>query len=311
MDLQKRFKKTLQRYDTGQALIVAVSGGADSVCLLWLMKNLGERLTVVHINHGLRGTESKKDEALVKKLCEKWGLELFVKSAKIKKGSGLESNARHARHKALASIALKKQASLVFLAHHQGDRAETLLMNLSRGAGLRGAGALRELAPFPGQPTLALCRPLLNEESADLRKALKSAGVKWREDASNLDRKLARNRVRHEVLPSLEKAWPGSSARLADFSRRAEEAADWIEARAQIAFEWSLGANGSLDLRKFGRDPYLDRQVLLAWLRQAVGAGADEASLRRLEAGIERGRGLVDLGRGKTAEIRRGRLYFR
>jgi tRNA(Ile)-lysidine synthase len=219
-------------FQPGERIGVAVSGGADSVALLRLLlearDELGIILTVVHFNHGIRGAESDADEAFVRDLARKFGLEFVVDSADTpayakEQKLSLETAARRLRYDLFARLTQSK-ASLdtIATAHTMDDQAETVLMRLLRGAGTRGLAGI-----YPEQKDLRLVRPLLGLRRTEIEAYLRAVGQDWREDASNRDVHHTRNRIRHELLPLLARDYnPGiveSLARTADVARAEEE----------------------------------------------------------------------------------------
>lgn len=195
-------------------LVVACSGGADSVALLRVAvavaPALGWQVEALHCDHGLR-REAKADAVFVAALCEKLGVPLHAFATKLKRGAGMEERARDWRRRCY----LKAGAKLVLLAHHAQDQAETLLLNLLRGAGPKGSSGMAAIAAWEG---VLLGRPFLGIEPQALRAWLKRKRQAWREDASNRDQTLARNRIRHAVLPQLAAINPKAVANLAAFA---------------------------------------------------------------------------------------------
>lgn len=183
----------------GEAVLVAVSGGADSVALLHALRALaGElrlRLSVAHLDHGLRA-DSAADAAFVEALARGGELPVSVERLAVPAGGSLEARAREARYAALRRQAARVGAARIALGHTADDQAETVLMRLLEGAGPRGlAGIPPVRGPF--------IRPLIETRRADIVAELRRAGLAWREDPSNRDPKFLRNRVRHELLPLL------------------------------------------------------------------------------------------------------------
>lgn len=236
-------------------VVVAVSGGADSVCLLHVLWQLAEpwglALHVAHVNHGLRPTAADDGE-FVAALAARCGLPCHMTrldpGALRADADGLEAAARAARYAFLADVARSLSASpgaksgpgsgpaCVAAGHHAGDQAETLLLRLVQGSGLRGLGALRPVAVVPleadnGGPPVRLVRPLLAVERDDIISYLRRHELTWVEDETNTDIRFARNRLRQVVLPTLASLNPnlvGTLARtaglLADEALRAEAA---------------------------------------------------------------------------------------
>jgi len=188
--------------------LVGVSGGADSVALLYLLVESGSRnLVVCHLHHGLRGRDATADQAFTARLAKQLGLPFETGRADVRKlaatsGESLETAARHARHEFFARCAKSHRCPRVILAHHADDQAETILWNLLRGShGLKGMAAKQPI--MAGGRQLVLLRPLLATRRAGLREWLAQRGLAWREDASNADPFATRNRLRNEGIPLL------------------------------------------------------------------------------------------------------------
>jgi tRNA(Ile)-lysidine synthetase-like protein len=297
----------------GKTLFAAVSGGADSVCLLLALDQLrpefGYQLRALHCNHGLRGRSSDADERFVRKLCQKLRIRLRTYRTRLGKGSGTEERGREFRRRCFRQACQAARARYVFLAHHAGDQAETLLMNLARGAGLSGAAAMRPVAPLEGAPKGRLCRPWLEMDPKGFRAELKRRGQTWREDLSNADTALKRNALRRKVLPQLEKLLPGAVVRMAAFSRRAAEVAVTLERVVARDLDAArLGGQKGWDLALLkAKEPGLRRFLLKA----LGGKAMDEAAVSRAEALLLKGHGRADL-RGKThLTASRNRLILR
>lgn len=203
-------------FGNGDTVIVAVSGGADSVALLDILASLEAlrlNLIVAHLNHSLRGAESDGDEAFVRELAARYGLPCEAGRADVR-GLGrreklsLEEAGRVARYAFLHRLAAQYRADAIALAHHADDQAETVLMRLLRGAGATG---LAGIAPKTGDK---LVRPLLGSTRPEIEAYLRRRGLAYRTDSSNADTKFLRNRVRHELLPSLATYNPAIRDRL-------------------------------------------------------------------------------------------------
>jgi tRNA(Ile)-lysidine synthetase-like protein len=190
------------------------------------------------------------DQRLVEDFCLLRRIPLFIFKKKLGKGSGIEERSRAWRRQCYARAAAEAGARFVFLAHHAQDQAETLLLNLARGAGAKGAMAMLPLSPLEGSKA-RLARPFLGLLPADLKAALKKRGLGWREDISNADLKFARNSVRHRVLPELEKLLPGATLHLAAFTRRVKGAGlpGMDAAATQRIAELIAKGRGSVDLK--------------------------------------------------------------
>ncbi|MBP1612296.1 MAG: tRNA(Ile)-lysidine synthetase [Acidobacteria bacterium] len=237
--------------EPGARVLVAVSGGGDSVALLHLLAALapgrGWTLAVATLDHGLRGEESAADRRFVEELAASLGLPCRAGEAGLPVGSDLSGTAGHAvppalltlpseaalrtlRRSFLAAAADVDAAACIALGHTLDDQAETVLHRLARGAGLAGTRAMARWAP-------PFWRPLLGVRRAELRRLLGAVGLPWREDASNREPRAARNRLRLGALPALEEALGPSAienlARAAELARDDEELLDALAAEAE------------------------------------------------------------------------------
>ena len=238
--LTGRVLETIRKQElikAGDRVAVAVSGGADSVALLLLLvdlrNELGIVLSVAHVNHKLRGAESDEDQRFVEDLARRNGLELLVRTAPLAKspGVGIEAAARKLRYEFFRDLALKGSAVKIATAHTLDDQAETVLLRIFRGTGIRGlAGILPRLTlENEGVPRGEVVRPLLGVRREELREFVRERGQAWREDSSNLDTDFLRNKMRLRVLPALRETFGESAfenlADIAEIARAEEEAA--------------------------------------------------------------------------------------
>lgn len=178
------------------------------MALLYLLYERGFRDVVVcHLDHGLRGEDSMGDARFVKRVAGKMGFEVEVERADVRglmqeRKESLETAARAARHEFFAKCGKRHRCERLLLAHHADDQAETVLWNLMRGShGLRGMQEVREMKM--GGRTMEVVRPLLGTRKAVLREWMEGNGFKWREDASNSENDVVRNRIRNEAMPLL------------------------------------------------------------------------------------------------------------
>ena len=199
-----------------QRILVAVSGGVDSMVLLHVLHELsresGWQLTVAHLNHRLRGASSLADERLVRRTAEGLKLPIVVSRADVRgfvKASGLslEMAARKLRHDFLARVALERGIPSIALAHHQDDQVELFFLRLLRGSGSQGLAGMKWRNPSPGNPAISLVRPLLDRAKSALRDYAAQRKIHFREDATNNSLDIQRNRIRHELLPLLERGY--------------------------------------------------------------------------------------------------------
>jgi tRNA(Ile)-lysidine synthase len=178
--------------EPGRPLLVLLSGGADSCCLLHLAVARGAEVTALHVNYGLRGAESDLDEEHCRRLCDRLGVPLIVERVRLPAKGNVQAEARSARYALAERHAVGDYAT----GHTRSDQAETVLYRLATSPGRR---ALLGMEPRRGR----LVRPLLEMSRADTRAYCREHGIEWREDASNADPRFARSRIRHEVLPAL------------------------------------------------------------------------------------------------------------
>ncbi len=219
----------------GDRVICAVSGGADSVALLFAMYLLRQKwqisVAAAHFNHRLRGQESDRDEAFVRDLCNRYDIELYVGSGQIVPGKkGLEAAAREARYAFLKTLPGK-----IATAHTANDNAETVLMHMVRGTGLKGLGAI---APVNGQ----LIRPMLGVTRQEVLAFLEEYSLDYVTDSSNESDCFLRNRLRHHVMPLLEQENPRLAQNLSDMALRLRQDEEALTAMAQKEGELSVSA---------------------------------------------------------------------
>lgn len=249
----------------GQRVGVAVSGGADSVALLYALVELGARwglrLVILHVNHKLRGEESEGDARFVRELAGSLRLEFrchevdvpgILKTA----GGNLEQTARRVRRDIFLELIGAGRLDRVALGHTRSDQAETVLFRILRGAGTAGLAGMRPVTRE------GLVRPLIDVSRAEVLEYLSGNGIPWREDSSNQDRRYARNRIRHDLLPALAREWnPALNEVLAGMASVAQDEEDfWGDVV-------SATAEGQLDVRQ---QEVIFRADWLAGLRTAV-----------------------------------------
>jgi tRNA(Ile)-lysidine synthase len=239
--LPARFARHLERtallQDAGR-VVVAVSGGLDSVCLLHLLRfgRTGVDVCAAHFDHGMR-RGSAADAAWVRGLCAAWRVPLEMARPDVPPRS--EAEGRDLRYAFLQDVAARVGAGAILTAHHADDQAETLLFRMVRGTGLAG------LAGIPPRRGLVV-RPLLPFSRADLAAYARHARLGWREDPSNVELRFARNRIRHVVLPALERVQPGAARRIARLARHAAEAeAAWRDIVRDAAGEVVMASDGA------------------------------------------------------------------
>jgi tRNA(Ile)-lysidine synthase len=295
----------------GQSVLVALSGGADSVVLLHLLCQLrqawGLRLEAAHFDHRMR-PGSEADARWVSGLCRALGvaLELGVAEGAL---AG-EAEARRARYRFLSEVARRRAVDRIATAHHADDQAETVLFRIARGTGLRGLGGI---PPRRGR----IVRPLLPFRRAEILSYAAAAHLRFREDPTNLSPSYARNRIRLEVLPRLEKVAPGAVRSLVRLSALArEEMAAWDAVLDELEGEVVVGrADGRIELarpRLLSYHPRVRIRLLRRMLEQlgsVPGRGGTEEVLEFITSGTSGSHIRVAGGVRIEREFDRLRLY--
>jgi tRNA(Ile)-lysidine synthase len=248
----------------GKPLLVLLSGGGDSVCLLDVARRLGADVSALHVNYGLREGASA-DEAFCRALCARLGVPLTVERVTLPERGNLQAHARTARYALAERLAPADYAA----AHTLSDQAETIVYRLAVSPGSR---ALRGMPPRRGR----LVRPLLEVTRAEVRDYLSARGLDWREDPSNADRGFARARVREDVLPALRELDPAAERTIAETARQLREEGEVLE----LAADEALARAAGLELRS--TEPKVTPRVVeIAQLRREQPAVA-RIALRRL-----------------------------
>jgi len=219
--------ETISRYSMltrENRVIVAVSGGADSVCLLHALRELEMNVAgVAHFNHKLRDEESEADERFVAALARRSGIPFYRAAARIgERGGNLEQAARRARREFFQGLMRDGAGDRIALGHTQDDQAETVLFRILRGSGLAGLAGIHPVTED------GFVRPLIQVTRKDVLQFLKARRIEWREDRTNQDARFARNRIRHGLLPELKRDWnPRVSQALAHLGDLAYEEERW------------------------------------------------------------------------------------
>ena len=293
----------------GKRLLIALSGGADSVALLSLLHGAAKAwelgLFAAHVDHGIR-PESAGDAEFCRELCLGLGIPFHcvrvdAPAEAAKRRAGLETAARELRYDLLEQFRAQVDADCIALAHHMDDQAETVLMHLARGAGIDGVCGMRTLSG-------RLYRPLLGWRKADLEAYLRQNGLEWREDRTNRIDDNPRNAIRLHVIPELEKCYPQFVRAAHRFALSARIEGDFLE---EMTREYLRRAGSA---GPFCACLELDPMPHPAVLRRAIRALCPEEltwdGVNALQALCEARRGKLDLGTDCFAERAGRRLYF-
>jgi tRNA(Ile)-lysidine synthase len=279
----------LQGFSLTSRYLVGVSGGRDSAALLHWLAEMGYRdLVVCHLNHELRGRVATADAKFVEELAKEYGLEfegdkINVRVLAVRKKMSIETAGRIARYEFFAGTAKRKRARTIFLAHHADDLVETFLINLFRGAGTTGLAGMREISTRRvSDVELTIVRPLLGVWRDEIDQYVEGNRVKFREDASNRDLSPLRNRIRHRVIPFLEKT-------LGRNIRASVWRAATIRAEEESFFGELLPENlTELEAKQLRTMPLtLQRRTLREWLRVHRVADVNFALVERVRDLIE------------------------
>jgi len=235
---------------TGSSVLVGVSGGADSVALLAVLRDLADRpnrrwsLSAAHLNHALRG-EAQADADFVAELTSKWSIPCVVETRYISEeaqttGRGIEETARNIRYEFLSGTASEQGATVVAVGHHADDNAETILYRIARGTHLRGLSGIAAERPL-GDGKVQLVRPLLGSTRREVEQFCRRRGLVWREDLSNRQLRYRRNFIRHELLPLMrEKLNPRIDEALIRLADGATQAEQYLSACATAAMDQAI-----------------------------------------------------------------------
>ena len=292
----------------GERVAVACSGGPDSTTLLFalhsLAPKLGCTLSVCHFNHRLRGEESEEDERFVRSLAEQLGIAFDCASADVRGGAAkarvnLEAHARELRYQFFRSLIETRKADRIAVGHTADDQAETVLHRFLRGSGTRGLAGIYPMADG------GVVRPLIEVRRESVLQWLRDRGQPWRDDPSNRDLRLTRNRIRHELLPILSSYNPRIVETLADMGRIArDEESFWDGFLLEIVSRVAHVAAGRVVL-EIGVLRELPAAVVRRVLRWAVGVAA-AGKPDRADSGSKTGKAVKPAApRGEFEEIER------
>ena len=290
-------------------VIVALSGGADSVALLAILHTLGYRCIAAHCNFHLRGNESRRDEAFARRLAESLGVRIEVTDFNVgaycrEHGVSVEMACRQLRYEWFERLRVDTGADVIAVGHHLDDNVETLFLNLLRGTGISGVGGIRWRRGN-------IVRPLLGLRHADLMKYLTGRGLTWVEDSTNHSDDFQRNKIRNNILPFIEQNFDNGVERI---GRSIERIADgvaffneMVEEKRRQYFDLDTM---SIDLGRLFQSETSARLLLVEWLRE-YGLGAsvvDDVIKARRESGRRFGvtrSGYWLLNRGKLRYVQK------
>lgn len=306
-----RVKAATINYPSQERCLVGVSGGVDSRVLLHILPMIGfPDLVVCHLNHHLRGAESLEDSRFVHRLARRLQLPLYTETlVALPETGSLEAAAREARFQFFARAAQNFSTSSLFLAHHADDQVETFLFNLFRGAGSLDNAAIKAESQFTvGSLNLLIRRPLLQVWKHEIYEFAAACRLKFREDSSNLSRQMVRNRLRHDLIPEIEKLMgrPVKRALLRTIELSAEEGEFLKSLVPEMVSQAELDARVLRNL-----SVAIQRRTIRGWLRNrnVQDCGFDEIeAVRSLLNRLAIAK--INLPRGVFCRRRAGRLFL-
>ncbi len=239
----KQIQRTIEDYRMlapGEPVLCALSGGADSVSLLYALRQLGYPVRAYHLNHCLRGAEADRDELFCRELCEKLEIPLIIERLDVRaeaaaRGEGIEAAARLVRYERLSAVA---QGKKIAVAHTADDNLETMLFHLARGTGPKG---LSGIPPVRG----AVIRPLIEVERAAVERYLAEIGQNFVTDSTNNSGCYTRNRIRHGIVPELRRLNPAVMDAAVRLSRQLRQDEDFLSKQAAEIIEQAAAENGA------------------------------------------------------------------
>lgn len=286
-----------QLIEKGDCVLVGLSGGPDSVFLLYVLKALsgiiGYKLFSVHVHHGIRGAEADRDMKFSEELCREWNIPfktVYVDAPGVskEKGMSLEEAARILRYEAFldtrkeiekkyiessADKVMENRRCVIAVAHHMDDQAETVLHNLVRGSGIRGLSGMEPKRGF-------IIRPLLSVKREYILRKLNDEGISYVVDSTNFDTQYTRNHIRSDILPELQEINPEASAHIAqtaDILREADEffvklASEYVEKNAEMnSVSASFGKEIALPVKDLKAYPEIVRRYVMIELVRRIG----------------------------------------
>jgi tRNA(Ile)-lysidine synthase len=305
-----RVRQAVAIYPKDALALIGVSGGIDSCVLLYLLTMLGfDKLIVCHLNHNLRGIESEQDSLFVAGICRKLDLPFYTETLEeLPRTGSPETAARAARFDFFARAARRFGTSSLFLAHHADDQIETFLFNLFRGTGsFENAAIKAESTALIGEQKLIVLRPLLHVGKEQLREFAAAYHLESREDVTNSNREMTRNRIRHDLIPEIERLIDRPiRATLLRTIELAEKEAEFVRAHVP-AFHTE-----ELPVRELRQLPVaIQRRAIHGWLRsnQIEDFGFEEVEAVRSLLNSEKV-AKINLPRNVFCRRRAGRVFL-
>ena len=311
----EKFNRSLISY--GDDVVVALSGGADSVCLLYNMLSLWERgyietLTAVHCNHGLRGEEADRDEQFCKDLCNKLKIHLYCEKIPVTEYAeehslSLEEAGRNLRYKTFEKY---RMGGKIATAHNKKDNAETVIFNLIRGTSLAGMSGIPIMRD-------AIIRPLLDVSREEIEEYLKEIGAEYVTDHTNLETKYSRNKIRLSIIPEMENINDGAVNNITAFAKLASYDEEFLSSLADDYLSMLHHGENELDLIIENEDKTSAEDIPYAILSRVItkflienGFSADRHRIDTIMDYCNDGDGFLNLSPTATLEVRGYRIII-
>lgn len=306
--------------EAGSQAVAGVSGGADSVCLLFLLMEYQKRvpfsLRAVHVNHHVRGEEAVRDQEFTRRLCESLGVPLDLYDYDVPRMAetehlSCEEAGREARRRAFYRTACRWERPdqvRIALAHHENDQAETVLHNLVRGAGLAGLAGIR---PVHRTGSGMYIRPLLCISREETENYLIRRGIPWVTDSTNEEEVYTRNKIRREILPALMQINSGAVKNIAAAAGRVLEAEDYLSELTQKAVEKYTAKEGSVWIlsRDLFEEPMLLQKRVVKNVLEAAAGKKKDLSSAHMEAVLELAKGRTGASASLIYGLRAQQVY--
>lgn len=304
--IEERVFSYIEKYnmiEAGSQVIVGISGGGDSVCLLFLLSKYQKRrpfhLLGVHVNHGIRGQEALRDQEYAKKLCERLGVPFTVYTYSVpaiaqQEKRSLEETGRMVRRRAFEEKAasLGKKA-VIALAHHENDNAETVLHNLIRGTKAAGMGGIRPIQEIGEGVTYI--RPLLKVTREEIEKYLRQQQIPWMTDSTNQELEYTRNRIRHKILPEMEKINPKAVSHIAQAADTFQAIEEYLTGQADMLYrEYVEQRENGYWIRK---ELFLEKELMQSYVIRMV---LEQAADKKQDLTAFHVESILSLGKGRT-----------
>ena len=306
MNIEERVFSYIEKYnmiEAGSQVIVGISGGGDSVCLLFLLSKYQKRrpfhLLGIHVNHGIRGQEALRDQEYAKKLCERLGVPFTVYTYSVpaiaqQEKRSLEEAGRMVRRRAFEEKAasLGKKA-VIALAHHENDNAETVLHNLIRGTKAAGMGGIRPIQEI-GEG-VAYIRPLLKVTREEIETYLRQQQIPWMTDSTNQELEYTRNRIRHKILPEMEKINPKAVSHIAQAADTFQAIEEYLTGQADMLYrEYVEQRENGYWIRK---ELFLEKELMQSYVIRMV---LEQAADKKQDLTAFHVESILSLGKGRT-----------